>query len=58
MKRLIVTVTVDKYSVHISRAGHAGHSFDTGENGKEIKEALRDMAEDLLESYRALEDDE
>lgn len=47
---LRVEVSVNMYDVHISRPGHPGLGFDT-EDGKELKLALHDMADELYELY-------
>lgn len=53
METLKATITVSEYDVHISQVGKSGLSFDTGENGEELKLALHDMADELYKLYQA-----
>ena len=53
-KTLRVIVTINDYDVHVSQPGKAGTTFDTGENGQDLRLALLDLAKHLEAEYEAL----
>lgn len=58
MKRIIVTIEIDRERLFMGRAGHAGTSFDTGENGDEMALAIDDLAKELKSLYKTLPPEE
>ena len=58
MAKLEVTLTISDTSVHISQPGHSGPSFDTGEDGDELGQAMLDAARELMRRYRAIKEKE
>ena len=45
------TITINEFGIHISQAGKAGLMIDTGHNEENLKEALHDLAAELLQRY-------
>lgn len=51
MKTIHLEITMTEDNLFLSRLGYPGTQFDTGEDGTEMKEAIDDLAKEILDIY-------